>query len=387
MDVPSSVSKSGIKSLLRLWSLACASRLKNWALGSGVCIYTYLGSTPSISAAWDHSVPPGCTGGIPSGGGVSSGVGCLSWSGRDVAMPLRLQRVCAFCTVPCWQGTQPPIWLAQTMARCLSIITFTFLCPVYSTGRCFSSRTLVWDFLIRYHVSSIVVCKNPPMAGFAILNARCRSDGFTCTRPPCLAIAAETLKTYETLVPGSTYEIRLLHLIYTLPSHHRGCLKPVSFTLGDAYHYIRPCKWQHWEHHDVRYRGLWGQMPWWTMEVSHSGPQKIGHVALYIHQLYIILLVDSHLPRYGCTHIQLHAASLAASGFTDHFEMACRVLISVAALAAAQSTNWCMHCGCVRADWCIGRSTHRSARFRSARTLLSCLWSHHLLVWKRRGRW
>jgi hypothetical protein len=42
------------------------------------------------------------------------------------------------------------------------------------------------------------------------------SECSSCTRPPCLAIVADMLKTYKTLVDGSNNEIRLLPLPYTL---------------------------------------------------------------------------------------------------------------------------------------------------------------------------
>jgi len=54
-------------------------------------------------------------------------------------------------------------------------------------------------------------------------------------------------------------------------------------------------------------------MPRSTMEVSHYGQWYIGHRARYVHQLYIALLVDSCLPRYGVTHIWLHGASYSYS--------------------------------------------------------------------------
>ena len=74
MDVSSSVSKSGSKSLSCLQSLPYASRLKKWALGRGVCIYTYLGGTPSISDWLAASLLVGGTSGLSSRCGVGSGV-------------------------------------------------------------------------------------------------------------------------------------------------------------------------------------------------------------------------------------------------------------------------------------------------------------------------
>jgi len=45
------------------------------------------------------------------------------------------------------------------------------------------------------------------------------------------------------------------------------------------------------------------------MEVSRCGQWWIGHVALYVPPLCVILLVDCHLYRYGWTHIWSHACS------------------------------------------------------------------------------
>jgi len=49
-------------------------------------------------------------------------------------------------------------------------------------------------------------------------------------------------------------------------------------------------------------------MPWSTTEVSHYEQSKIGPVACYVHQWYIILLVDCRLPQCWLTHIRLDAA-------------------------------------------------------------------------------
>jgi len=50
-------------------------------------------------------------------------------------------------------------------------------------------------------------------------------------------------------------------------------------------------------------------MPWLTIKVSHYGQRWIGHVALYVPQLCVKLLVDSHLLPDGLTHIESYAAS------------------------------------------------------------------------------
>jgi len=91
------------------------------------------------------------------------------------------------------------------------------LCPGNSTPHFFSSRTLVRGFLIRNCVSSIASHEYPPLAILAIFKPRRMTDCYSCTRPPCLAIVVDMLKTYKTLVAGSTWQIRLVPLPYTLP--------------------------------------------------------------------------------------------------------------------------------------------------------------------------
>jgi len=50
-------------------------------------------------------------------------------------------------------------------------------------------------------------------------------------------------------------------------------------------------------------------MHWSTMEVSHYRQLEIGHVALYVHKLHVILLVDGRLHRFHYTNIWSRAAS------------------------------------------------------------------------------
>jgi hypothetical protein len=60
--------------------------------------------------------------------------------------------------------------------------------------------------------------KPGPLAGYPdpLLTLR-MSDCSSCSRTPCLAIVADMLKAYETLVDASNNGIRLLPLPYTLP--------------------------------------------------------------------------------------------------------------------------------------------------------------------------
>ena len=162
VDVPSSVSKSGLKSLSRLLSLAYASRLKTWALGRGVGIYTYPGGTPWISDKCAAALLLGGRGGALGGCGFGFGVGCLSRFGGGPPMPLRPQLVWGLCAVPFWQGRQLSVWCSQSIAACLSVAAFTFTCLGNPTPCFISSRTTAWCYLIRNCVSPIVARENPP---------------------------------------------------------------------------------------------------------------------------------------------------------------------------------------------------------------------------------
>jgi len=63
------------------------------------------------------------------------------------------------------------------------------------------------------------------------------------------------------------------------------------------------------QHHDVEFYGLCRQMPWWTMVVIYSGQWWIGHLSIYVHQVYIIWFVNSHLLGCGVSWNWLHATS------------------------------------------------------------------------------
>jgi hypothetical protein len=54
-------------------------------------------------------------------------------------------------------------------------------------------------------------------------------------------------------------------------------------THQDVYQEIRQQKSQSLQHQDICFRGLSGQMPLSTMDVSHYGQQSIGYVPLSIH--------------------------------------------------------------------------------------------------------
>jgi len=169
-----------------------------------------------ISAGWAPEVLPVGAGGVPGGGVVGSGIRSLRWAGGGAPVPLRYQRVCEFFEVPFWQGRQPDVWFWRSIARSLCIAAFTFLCAGNSTPRFFSSRTSARGFFMRYFVSSTTAREKPSLAIVAIFNTRRMSDCSSCTRPPCLAIVADMLKTYKIIVDAFNNEIRLLPLPYTL---------------------------------------------------------------------------------------------------------------------------------------------------------------------------
>jgi len=155
-------------------------------------------------------------GGVPGGCGEGSGIRSLRRAGGGAPFPFGVQRVSWFFAVPFWQARQPDCWFWRSIARSLSIAAFTFLCPGNSTPCFFPSRSSARGLLLRYYVSSIAAREKPSMAILAIFNARHMSDCSSCTQPPCLAIVADMLKTYQTLVDAFINEIRLLPLQYTL---------------------------------------------------------------------------------------------------------------------------------------------------------------------------
>jgi len=177
-------------------------------------VYTQLSGAPSILEAWAPSLWPGGMGGILGGRGVRSGVGSLNWSAGGVAVHWCLQCVWGFSAVPCWHRRQPSFWFSRSIAGYLTIAAFTFSCPGNPTPGIICSCTSAEDFLIKSCVSSIALCENPPLTILAIFKARRLSDFSRCTRPPCLAIVVEMLKTYQKLVAASTDEIWLLPLPY-----------------------------------------------------------------------------------------------------------------------------------------------------------------------------
>ena len=223
-------------------SWAEASSVKNSAQEGDVGEYAYPAGKWTI---WAHCAPellPVWVGGISGRGGVSSGVGCLRLSGGGAPLPLGLYRVCGFFGMAFRQGRHPAIWFRRSVAGFFSIAAFSCLGPGNSTPRFFSSRTSARGFLNRNCVSSIAVREKPPLAIFATFKARRMSDCSNCTRPPCLAIVADMLKTYKKIVAACNDEIRRLPQPYTLPSSkaNKACfIQSCGFLSGNTSAEIR----------------------------------------------------------------------------------------------------------------------------------------------------
>ena len=91
-----------------------------------------------------------------------------------------------FCHTLSWVNT---VWITNTHN---------------STPHLVSPPTSAPGLLIRYCLSSIAASENPPLDIFLIVMARRMSDCSSCTRPPCLAIVADTSKTCKRIVAAST---------------------------------------------------------------------------------------------------------------------------------------------------------------------------------------
>jgi len=145
-----------------------------------------------------------------------------------------------FIMAPFWQGRHPAVLFWRSIAGCHSMIAFTYLCAGNSTPNDFSSRTLARGIMIRYCVSRFAVCKNPPMAMLAIFKARRMTDCSSWTRPPCLAIVEDMLKTYKNWIAAANNEIRRWPQPYMLPYAPLRWLKADASTHRDAYQEILP---------------------------------------------------------------------------------------------------------------------------------------------------
>jgi len=159
---PSSVSISGLKSV----SCWVSSSSKPSVQGRAIGEYVYPPCTLMIWDGWTQEVVPDGVGGVLGSGEVGSGVCSLPRSGDGAAVPMRLLRVSGYFALTFGQGRQQAISLWPSIAGCLCITAFTFICPGNSTPRCYCSRTLACCFLMRYILSSIAACKTACLCHF-----------------------------------------------------------------------------------------------------------------------------------------------------------------------------------------------------------------------------
>jgi hypothetical protein len=140
------------------------------------------------------------------------------------------QRLCQFWCWCAWSTPQPEsLWilcwpiLPRNVAthqifmiheRCLSIPSLSFLCPQNSANKVICSQTLACGFAIRYCVYAIVESRNTLWAILPGFKTRPMKDCCSDTWPPCLAILADMLKTYQKLVVTSKNEVSLLQWLY-----------------------------------------------------------------------------------------------------------------------------------------------------------------------------
>jgi len=114
VDVPSSGSISGSKSVSCSVSWADISSVNDSAQGRDQCDYVYPAGKLTISRHRALEVLSVEVGGVPCRDGVGSGVGsgvcCLCRLDEGTPVPLRLERVYGLFAVPFGYGRHPGMW-------------------------------------------------------------------------------------------------------------------------------------------------------------------------------------------------------------------------------------------------------------------------------------
>ena len=145
------------------------------------------------------------------------------WSRLSASVGWRC--TCSFASPVCLQIVCSAIWARKASGRVLmmkhSRVSFYRRLHLFMPRKLKTLLLLLTDlgagFLIRYCISSIAAHENRSWAILAISKARDNLDCSSCTRPPCLAIVTDMLKTFRKIVAASNNEIRLLPQQYTLP--------------------------------------------------------------------------------------------------------------------------------------------------------------------------
>lgn len=130
-------------------------------LERGVWVYTYQGGTPLSREPQAPSLAAGGTDGVQSGRGICSVDSRLLGAIGDLPPPLHLQWAFGLFAVPFWQGRQQIVGYSRTIAGCLWITAFMFLCRRISNPHFLTFWISPWGFCIWYWVSSIMACEYP----------------------------------------------------------------------------------------------------------------------------------------------------------------------------------------------------------------------------------
>ena len=138
---------------------------------------------------------------------------------------VRWMCTCSFQSPPCLRILCSAI-LARKVAGRVVLMNHSWV-SLYRSLLLIVPRTLntplllSWDLSVRFlnEIFCFLYCgaQKPCLVLLAIFNARHMLDCSSYTQPPCLAIVADMLKTYKTLVAASNYEIWVLPLLYILP--------------------------------------------------------------------------------------------------------------------------------------------------------------------------
>jgi len=174
------------------------------------------GGKLTISDGWAPEVLQVGAGGVPGGGGVSAGARTLRRQG-EVHLFLCVSSVSAD-SLRRHFGEEGGRHLVMTKYCRVSLYRSLHLCM----PRKLNTPLLLFSDLGAWFLNEIfrfLYCgaRKAFLGHFGHIHGRRMSDCSSCTRPPCLAIVADMLKTYKTLVNASNNEIGLLPLPYTLP--------------------------------------------------------------------------------------------------------------------------------------------------------------------------
>jgi len=253
--------------------------------------------------------------------------------------------------MPSWQGRQPSIWFSQRIAWCVSIAAGTCVCPGNLTPRLFCSRTSARGFMIRHCISSIAERENPPLAILAIFTARRMSHCSSCTRPPCLAIVADMLKTYkETSCCIYILDLAITSTLYTSVAFSN----VVNAWLGHSRGFCS----LNWSAEIPELTTSWCSISW-TVRINASvnhGGFLLRAAINWSHTSLRTPAVCYIINWWPCTSRWLHLHPIACClllflllVFQKNFNCASGVMISVAAFVASRWTHWCLGCSWVSA--------------------------------------